>query len=103
MIGINKVPNVGLCPVGKSPTSVGIVGLLPLYVGAGFGGALALLGVTDLDRDWDRRIRVGGVGTLIPPSSSLSAVLLLLYFILVMYGVIQNVSYFQKVSNFCHI
>ena len=52
----------------------GVAGVLPLCVGvAGFGGALALLGVTDLDRDCERRIRVGGVGTLIPPSSPLPA------------------------------
>ena len=46
----------------------GVAVVLPLCVGvAGFGGALALLGVTDLDRDCDRRIRVGGVGISYQP------------------------------------
>ena len=49
----------------------GVAGFLPLCVGvAGFGGALALLGVTDPDRDCGLRIRAGGLGiysTLSPP------------------------------------
>ena len=52
---------------------VGVAVVLAVCVGvAGLGGVLALLGVADLDRDCDRRIRVGGVGTLIPPSSPIS-------------------------------
>ena len=52
---------------------VGVAVVLTVCVGvAGLDGVLALLGVADLDRDCDRRIRVGGVGTLIPPSSPIS-------------------------------
>ena len=52
---------------------VGVAVVLAVSVGvAGLYGVLALLGVTDMDRDCDRRIRVGGVGTLIPPSSPIS-------------------------------